>query len=188
MTWALRRELGLHRLLDPERELRNHDLDLLALERQARRNALITKDFLGPTIRRNATPIQILQQLLEQIGLRLMCARREGARGEQGRVYRLDLEQWKICPICLAVPPLKARTSPSAVHSATRSARSHWGDLDSTFNKQAAVTTTAIEGMMTPEDLAETLKILVQGATLQEQNLAQAVWSIVRPKQRLQLL
>ena len=96
VTWALRRELGLHRLLDPERELRNHDLDLLELERQAQRNALIIKDFLGPTLRRNATPIQILQQLLEQIGLRLMCARREGARGEQVRVYRLGLEQWKI--------------------------------------------------------------------------------------------
>ena len=96
VAWSLRRDLGLHQFLQLEREFRNDDLDLLELQKQAQRHALIIKDFLSITIRRNATPIQILQQLLEQIGLQLVCDRREGARGDQVRVYRFDPDVWAI--------------------------------------------------------------------------------------------
>jgi predicted 2-oxoglutarate/Fe(II)-dependent dioxygenase YbiX len=50
------------------------------------------------------------------------------------------------------------------------------------------VTTTAVGELMTPEDLAETLEILVQASELQERDLVQAVWSVVSHNQRSQLL
>jgi hypothetical protein len=96
VAWSMRRELGLHTLIDPNRTFRNDDADLLALLEQVQRNALIIKDFLGITIKRNATPIQALQQLFEQVGLKLVCDRRQGARGEQQRIYRLDPESWSV--------------------------------------------------------------------------------------------
>lgn len=178
VSWALRRELGLHLLVNPEREFRNDDLDLLELEKQAQRNALIIKDFLGITIRRNATPIQILQQLFEQIGLRLMCDRRKGARGEQVRVYRLDLEQWAI-----AQEVLEYRCSKRGMQSQNRvdaisTSVVTGGDFDRNINKEGAVTTEGQRPGLTFEELADGVAILSEAVRVQERELVRSLWRV----------
>lgn len=63
--------------------------------------------FLGITIRKDATPICILQRLLEQAGMKLDCVRKAGGRGEQVRIYRLSLAQWQLAQEVLEFRRLK---------------------------------------------------------------------------------
>ncbi len=173
VSWSLRRELGLHLFLNPDREFRNDELDLLELQRQTQRHALIIKDFLGITIRRNASPIQILQQLLEQIGLRLVCDRREGARGDQVRVYRLDLEQWAIAQEVLEYRRSKRESQAQREVEAASTVVVTGVYFDKNINKGGAVTT---EGELLSEELADGLDILTQAVAVQEWSLVRSLW------------
>ena len=188
VAWALRRELGLHRFVDPEREFRNDDRDLLELEKQAQRNVLIIKDFLGTTIRRNATPIQILQQLLDQIGLRLVCDRREGARGEQVRVYRLGLEQWTVAQEVLAYRRSKHQTQAQPEVEAVSTVVVTGGDFDQNINKGGAVTTESREQGLTPEALADGLAFLSQALAAGKRERVQSLWKTWNSLERSALL
>ena len=188
VTWALRRELGLHRFIDPEREFRSDDLDLLELEKQAQRNALIIKDFLGTTIRRNATPIQILQKLFEQIGLRLVCDRREGARGEQVRVYRLDLEQWAIAQEVLEYRRSKRESQVQSIVEASSTVVVTGGDFDKNINKETPLTTEDKNPRLTPEEVADRLGDLSQLVAGEEREWVQALWRVWSPVERAALL
>ena len=188
VTWALRRELGLHLLINPEREFRNDDLDLVALEKNAQRNALIIKDFLGLTIRRNATPIQILQQLFEQIGLRLVFDRRDGARGEQVRVYCLDLMQWEVAQEVLEYRRSKREIQAQSELESISSLVVTGVDFDININKRGSVTTEVSRSGLTPEEFADGVEILSQAVVAQERALVQSLWEIWTSSERSALL
>ena len=188
VSWSLHRELGLHQFLKPDREFRNADSDLLELQKQAQRNALIIKDFLGVTIRRNATPIQILQQLLEQIGLRLVCDRREGSRGDQVRVYHLAPEQWTTAQEVLTYRRSKRESQDQRTVEAHSTSVVTGVTFDKYLNKGEVVTTKREPQDLPQNDLADGLEILVQAVELQQQALVQALWKTWNPSQRSHLL
>jgi hypothetical protein len=50
------------------------------------------KAILGLTVPPAADPIWCISQLLEQLGLKLKAVRKEGSRGEQVRIYRIDTQ------------------------------------------------------------------------------------------------
>jgi hypothetical protein len=173
VAWSLRRELGLHSFLQLEREFRNDDLDLLELQRQAQRHALIIKDFLGITVRRNATPIQILQQLLEQIGLQLLCDRREGSRGDQVRVYRFDPEVWAIAQEVLEYRQSKRQAKSQQGFEPSVESVVTGVPFAEYINKGGGVTT---ENESLSEELADGLDILIQAVECQEGGLVRSLW------------
>ncbi|MGI0489349.1 plasmid replication protein, CyRepA1 family [Pantanalinema rosaneae CENA516] len=173
--WSIRRELGLHLFLDPEREWRNDDPLLQELAQKAHRNALIIKDFLGITIPRNATPIRVVQQLLDQVGLKLVCKHRQGSRGQQVRVYHIDPEVWQVARSVLeyrktqrqsqSLPterePLAVVTGGFGVHD---------------LNKQGAMTTAAASPDVFLTEVADSVDIVQQLLEVQDWEALIAFW------------
>lgn len=88
---AYREKLGLKNFLDLDREWSQSDLDDLSdLVDECREDI---KGVLNLTIPETFSPCWVVSQLLQQLGVKLI-SRREGARGEQVRYYRLDPEHW----------------------------------------------------------------------------------------------
>lgn len=89
---AYRDKLGLREFLDPDREWQRDDLaeleDLISSCRDD------VKSVLNLTIPEDFSPCWVVAQLLQQLGLKL-SSRREGGRGSQVRVYRLDRSHWQ---------------------------------------------------------------------------------------------
>ncbi|MBE9178647.1 DUF3854 domain-containing protein [Oculatella sp. LEGE 06141] len=79
--------LGIPQLLDPNREFRCTDADLIEFAKKAKAHAYDLKTVLNVTISQKDTPIAIVQTLLGKIGQRLTYDRREGSRGNRVRVY-----------------------------------------------------------------------------------------------------
>ncbi|MBD1925258.1 DUF3854 domain-containing protein [Trichocoleus sp. FACHB-90] len=79
--------LGVLRLLDTEREFKGSDADLQEMSQNAIAARWQIRAALGITINEKDSPIAIAQKLLGKLGLRLNLLRKEGARGQQQRVY-----------------------------------------------------------------------------------------------------
>ncbi|WP_088891268.1 plasmid replication protein, CyRepA1 family [Leptolyngbya ohadii] len=162
VAWAMRVELGLPELLNPEREFRNDDPDLIALAKKAQQNALTIKEFLGITIRTNATPIQVLQQLFEQAGIDLKCDRRKGRRGEQVRIYRINQEQWQLGMSILQHRSQRRRTSIQPTLEVSSDPVATGSILNKDLNKREVVTT---EPIPRQKGQKETYSLLLEDVT-----------------------
>ncbi|MGK7927175.1 MAG: plasmid replication protein, CyRepA1 family [Spirulina sp.] len=82
--------LGIPVLLEhPERELRNSDRDLKALQKIAIDNRAFIKMVLGIGIAKNASPVLILRRFLEQIGYGVKCIKCEGERINSKKTKRI---------------------------------------------------------------------------------------------------
>lgn len=89
---AYREKLGLKDFLNLDREWSQNDLaELEDLVSDCREDI---KGVLNLTIPEKFSPCWVVSQLLQQVGVKLL-SRREGARGEQVRYYRLDPEHWQ---------------------------------------------------------------------------------------------
>lgn len=82
-------KLGIAALLQPNRELRNSQTDLIQLAAAVKANLWQTRVLTGLTVNSKASPIVIVRQFLSKLGLRLELLRKEGARGQQERVYHV---------------------------------------------------------------------------------------------------
>lgn len=71
------------------RELRNTDEDLKAIAALALSNRAAIKSTLGIGLAHNATPITIIQRLLDKIGYGLKCIGRQGKSSNRVRVYQV---------------------------------------------------------------------------------------------------
>lgn len=87
-----REKLGLKQFLDLDREWTRDDLEQLGYLVDQCRDDI--KQVLNLTIPEGSSECWVLAQLLQQIGVKL-TSRREGGRGSQVRVYRLDRERWQ---------------------------------------------------------------------------------------------
>ncbi|MEC5033111.1 MAG: plasmid replication protein, CyRepA1 family [Oscillatoria sp. PMC 1051.18] len=83
------RKINLSAVLAPNRELRNSDADLIQLTQLVKAFAVEVRDLLGVSINSNASPIQVVRQLLAKLGLKLTVKRREGGWGKPIRVYQV---------------------------------------------------------------------------------------------------
>ena len=82
--------LGIPVLLEhPDRELRNSDRDLKAMQKIAIENRAFIKTVLGIGIAKNASPILILRRFLEQIGYGVNCIKCEGERTKNKKTKRI---------------------------------------------------------------------------------------------------
>ncbi len=79
--------LGILQLLEPGREYRKTDADLIALLERCKQFKQNIREALGITIKDTSTPIELLQRFLGKLGLNLTCDRREGSDGNRTRVY-----------------------------------------------------------------------------------------------------
>jgi hypothetical protein len=79
--------LGCKSLLDPERQFRGTDPDLIRMRDLALANVWGIRAALGISIVDSDTPVAIVQKLLGKLGLKLRCLKREGPRGNRVRVY-----------------------------------------------------------------------------------------------------
>jgi len=187
VSWSLRVELGLPQLLNPQREFCNSDSDLIELQRKVQRNALVIKEFLGITVRKDATPIRILQQLLEQVGMKLECMRKDGKRGEQVRVYQLCQEQWQVAQKVLEFRRLKRerqlrQTLELSVELVVT------GDIFHTnINKSGVVTTDENSSLLSPEDVIEALNLIEMAIESGDVEALRTVWDCWDDRQQQQL-
>jgi hypothetical protein len=83
--------LKILNLVQPGREYRSTDADLVHLAEVAKANAPYIKNVLGVTVRKTDTPIAILQNLLSKVGQKLSYSKREGSDGKRARVYTYAL-------------------------------------------------------------------------------------------------
>lgn len=90
---AYRDKLGLRAFLDPDREWQRDDLAELEDQISSCRDDV--KSVLNLTIPENFSPCWVVAQLLQQLGIKL-TSRREGGRGSQTRLYRLDPAHWQV--------------------------------------------------------------------------------------------
>ena len=187
VAWSMRMELGLAALLNSDREFSNKDADLEALAQKARQHALLIKEFLGITIPDKATPIQIVQRLLEQAGMKLVCVRKEGPRGEQERIYRLDPLLWQLAMDVVEYRHRKRQTkqlqaieipSPSVVTGAI---------LPIDINKRGGVTTETSSSILGPEEVADALELIQMAIEVQSLEGLRIVWECWDDCQRQQL-
>ncbi|MEC4988852.1 MAG: plasmid replication protein, CyRepA1 family, partial [Oscillatoria sp. PMC 1068.18] len=88
-VFVIRKLLPLSILSDNERELRNADADLIEMAELAKKFRWDVKRVLGITVNPDASPIKVLRQILDKLGLSLKLLRKEGSRGEQVRIYQL---------------------------------------------------------------------------------------------------
>ena len=79
--------LGVLQLIQPGREYRKTDADLIALFERCKQFKQSIREALGITISDKDTPIAVLQKFLNKLGLKLTCDRREGSNGDRVRVY-----------------------------------------------------------------------------------------------------
>ena len=187
VAWSLRMELELPKFLNPEREFCNYDPDLIALQQRVQKHALIVKDFLGITIRKDATPIRILQQLLEQMGMKLTCVRKDGPRGEQVRVYRLSPMEWQLAQEVLEFRRLKRERQAQQTLEASQETVVTEGNLSINLIKGESVTTEADLPVLPAQDVAEAI-VLIETA-LEDGSVEglRAVWECWDDRQRQQL-
>jgi hypothetical protein len=88
-SWLARYILGLHNILSNwDREFRATDDDLIEMTKTAHKFAPCIKVILGFTVPPKCTPVWLLSQFLEQLGLKL-TSRKEGPRGKQVAVHTL---------------------------------------------------------------------------------------------------
>ena len=90
----VREQLGLLEVLDPEREYSTQDLQVLG--EKVRQFPLDVEAHLGfkvPEDPKHASNGWIYRRLLQQLGIKVRV-RREGARGHQVKLYRIDPECW----------------------------------------------------------------------------------------------
>lgn len=88
VTIALLDFLDVTALMDSERDYKNTDSDLIDFAEKSRANRTSLRDLLGVTIGETHSPIAICNKILKGLGLHLIFARKEGARGSNQRVYR----------------------------------------------------------------------------------------------------
>lgn len=82
--------LGIPVLLEhPDRELRNSDRDLKAMQKIAIDNRTFIKTAFGMGIAKNASPILIVRRFLEQIGYGLNYIKCEGEKGKNKKTKRI---------------------------------------------------------------------------------------------------
>jgi hypothetical protein len=82
--------LGISQLLNqPNRELRNTDLDLQQIADLTLKNRTDIKTILGIGIAKNASPITIIRCLLNKIGYGIVCLRIENCQPKRIRVYQI---------------------------------------------------------------------------------------------------
>ena len=81
--------LDVQSLLDEEREFKNSDQDMAIRLEKAIANREVLKD-LGITISDKDSAIAIGNKLLKKIGLKLVFSHKQGKRGANERVYRLE--------------------------------------------------------------------------------------------------
>ena len=81
--------LDVQSLLDEEREFKNSDQDMANRLEKAIANREVLKD-LGITISDKDSAIAIGNKLLKRIGLKLVFSHKQGKRGANERVYRLE--------------------------------------------------------------------------------------------------
>ncbi|MCP6760064.1 MAG: DUF3854 domain-containing protein [Fischerella sp. CENA71] len=80
-------ELGVSVLVEPGRQYRGIDPELLRLESLAKQHKYVIKNYLGITIKDKDTPIAIAQKLLRLLGCKLTYIARLGSRGSRHMVY-----------------------------------------------------------------------------------------------------
>jgi len=99
--------LGLPTLLaNPQRELRNTDLDLQAMAEIALKHRADIKTITGIGLAKNSTPIVILRRFLDKLGYGLTCLRCERHDKKPVRVYRIEPPQddrWMVFEQWLAI-------------------------------------------------------------------------------------
>ncbi|NET39822.1 MAG: hypothetical protein F6K19_49020, partial [Cyanothece sp. SIO1E1] len=188
VAWALRQELGLPEFLNPERDLRNDDPALMELARKAQRNSLVIKEFLGITVRRDASAIKILSQLLEQLGQKLVCDRKEGSRNQQVRIYRLAQEPWQVAQAVLEYRKAKRESFTQSVIETEPTPVVTKTHLLINTNKGEVVTTEEPAPDFLSEEMTDGLDILQQAIAVQDREALQAVWSCWQVEQQRQLL
>jgi hypothetical protein len=79
--------LGLGEFLDTSHTWSKQDLEELHAKLLPFKFEI--RSIFGLTVRENSSPIKILQNLLEQLGLRMTCIGRLGSRGDRRRMYKL---------------------------------------------------------------------------------------------------
>jgi hypothetical protein len=79
--------LGLGQFLDTSHTWSKQDLEELHTKLLPFKFEI--RSIFGLTVRENSSPIKILQNLLEQLGLRMTCIGRLGSRGDRQRMYQL---------------------------------------------------------------------------------------------------
>ncbi|MCU0525613.1 MAG: DUF3854 domain-containing protein [Elainella sp. Prado103] len=90
------KSLGISALLDPNREIRATDPDVVQIAQHCIRYQRDIKTVLNLTLSEKMTPIAMIQSLLSKLGLKLTCIRRDQAsNGKRGglRVYQYQPPQ-----------------------------------------------------------------------------------------------
>ncbi|MBD1853910.1 DUF3854 domain-containing protein [Cyanobacteria bacterium FACHB-502] len=186
VAWSLRVELGLPQFLKPEREFCNNDADLIELQKKVQKSAIVIKEFLGITIRKDATPIRILQQLLEQAGMKLVCVRKAGGRGEQMRVYRLCPIQWQLAQDVLEFRRLKREKQAQSLVQASEEGVVTGSTFHVNLNKRGCVATEE-KSFLSPEDVEDALSLIEIAIHLRDGEALRAVWNCWDEDQKRQL-
>lgn len=90
----VREKLGLLEVLDPEREYTSEDLEALGEKvRQFPQDVEAHLGFKVPSDPEHASNGWIYRRLLQQLGIKVRV-RRQGGRGQQVKLYRIDPESW----------------------------------------------------------------------------------------------
>ncbi|MBW4421908.1 MAG: DUF3854 domain-containing protein [Myxacorys californica WJT36-NPBG1] len=92
----LRELLGLNQFLDPDREWTKHDLAECAAHIRAQ--APLVRQVLNFSVTERVSDVQLVHQLLSQLGLKIAfrwCRGVPGSEGEKLRVYRLEPQHWQ---------------------------------------------------------------------------------------------
>ena len=82
-------KLGILGLLEEGREIRACDPDVARIANLAIACAWEVKQALNITITDRMSPIEICRRLLDKLGIKITCIKREGKRGDRQRVYQV---------------------------------------------------------------------------------------------------
>ncbi|NJL20003.1 MAG: hypothetical protein HC895_02955 [Leptolyngbyaceae cyanobacterium SM1_3_5] len=169
---AMREQIGLPVYLDPDREWTKYDLAAQAAI--ARRYVDEIKQLFHLTIKPEMSDVQIVHQLLSQMGVKVAfrwSRRVAGHEGEKLRVYRLDADRWQAAiDILERRRARRERLAPSSADAAETGSsprlipQNQLGDPP----PQTAETAQNSDAWLTPDSLADVRSMWESAASEEE--------------------
>ncbi|MBD1853359.1 DUF3854 domain-containing protein [Cyanobacteria bacterium FACHB-502] len=171
---AIRKKLGLDDFLNPNKEWTKYDL--LPYAERALQFAPAVKAHLHFTVSNQMSEVQIIHQLLSQLGIKVeFCWSRsvEGYEGEKLRVYRLNSSHWHLLKSILdrrehRRKAVQSSGSPPAVDS-----QKQMGDPEAEMAEPFLQP--LIDGSIPQESIADLQKMWAGATTEEEQEVVRAI-------------
>ncbi|WP_088894895.1 plasmid replication protein, CyRepA1 family [Leptolyngbya ohadii] len=167
---AIRKELGLDDFLNPDKEWTKYDLQTYA--EKALQFAPAVKAHLHFTVSEKMSEVQIVHQLLSQLGIKVdFCWSRsvEGYEGEKLRVYRVESSHWHLLKGILDRREQRRKAAQSNGSPPTIDSQKQTGD------PKVEVTETELQSPTAgsiPQDSIEDLQAMWADATTDEEREA----------------